>query len=159
MKKLVHVLLFLPFAILAGCDGAKYPIDDPAVIKTDDRLIGKWGEKKHGHGYYCVSKTDDYHYFIAMLSKKKDIVDSETAFLSVIDSARFLNIRSENDQHMASYIFLRILDIDTRKIKVAGIKDTMLNSMKSPSEIRPYIASHINYPALYSDTEVLYKVK
>ena len=159
MSKLVKLLSFILVAILAGCDGAKYPIDDPAVIKTDDRLLGKWGEKKHGHEYYCISKTDDYHYFIAMLSKKKDMVDSQTAFLSVIDSARFLNIRSENDEHVPSYMFLRIIDLNAKKITVAGIKDTTLKSMNSPAEIRTYITRHLNVPAFYGDTTILYKVK
>ena len=122
MSKLAQVLSFILAVILVGCDGAKYPIDDPAVIKIDDRLLGKWGEKKHGHEYYCISKTDDYHYFIAMLSKKKETIDSQIAFLSVIDSTRFLNIRSENEEHVPTYMFLKIITLDAKKNIGSGYK-------------------------------------
>ena len=159
MSKMTQVLSFIMAVILAGCDGAKYPIDDPAVIKIDDRLLGKWGEKKHGHEYYCISKTDDYHYFIAMLSKKKETIDRQIAFLSVIDSTRFLNIRSENEEHVPTYMFLKIITLDAKRILVAGIKDTTLKSMNSPAEIRTYIAGHINSPSFYGDTSVLYRIK
>ena len=52
--------------VFIGCNNvSRFPIDDPARIKIDNTLLGKWRmrEDKDKNNYFIVKKKDDYHYF------------------------------------------------------------------------------------------------
>jgi len=154
--------LVIVFALLTtGCELSKYPIDDPAQIKTDKRLIGKWSEKSSkskDDDVFIISRLNDYKYNI--LTKTKGQKAYTTCYLSTIDSITFLNVYIEDKDSYGGYIFYRILDINDQKksMTLTGVNDTNLQYQYSPGEVRRYIKENLNNKAFFKDTLRLYKL-
>lgn len=147
----------------AGCDLSKYPIDDPAVVKIDTRLIGKWRAQEEGKHYatYTLSRMDDFHYRISSRIKVKRSVqtDEYQGFLSEIDNVPFLNVFYKDDSGNGGYSILKVMDVRAKSIVVASIKDSTLKNLNSPKEVRERITNNLNNPLFFMDTTTLIRVK
>ncbi len=161
MRNIKRFSFFLIFsALLQSCDLSKYPIDDPAIVKIDTRLLGTWADHKNDLSEtYTLARKDDYHYAVTMKSKKDKPLKC-VGWLSDVEHKMFLNVYYRDDKD-TGYQFYRIIDLNAVKksISIAVVKDTTMKYLNSTAEIRERIASNINNPGFYGDTGRLYKVK
>jgi hypothetical protein len=163
MKSLFPLLAMVVFiGLLASCTLPKYPIDAPPSVKIDARLLGKWKGKNKGEtrDLYTLTKKSDYLYSIEGKqsgNKKKELL---TAYLSMVDSVRFLNVW-DNDDTAKSYLFLRLLEINAEgnKLRVCAVSDSNMQYLTSCAQVREYIVNHLNNPEFYGDTVWFSKVK
>jgi hypothetical protein len=156
-----YCLIALPLLIV-GCDLAKFPIDDPATVKIDKRLIGKWKEDGKGKhpDVYIVTEKDSTHYRIVMNNKKEKEADTCVAFLSDVRNTKILNVHYKKDS-ADGYLFIQIVDIDPagRKVTAVAIKDSTMKNMVSAAMIREHVYNNLNDPDFYGDTVHLKKVR
>ena len=145
--------------LFAACDTAPYPIDRTPNVKVDTRLLGNWKMKGRPEEYTLIKYTD-YKYMILYKDRRRNDIDKYPAFLSDVDSVKFLNITSEDDS-TAGYFFLRIININPIKnvVTVAGLKDSTLKDITDPAEVREHISKNLNNPAHYGDTGYFYRIR
>jgi hypothetical protein len=148
--------------LFAGCTFSKYPIDDPAVVKIDARLMGKWKVKgkKTKNDVYTLSKKDDYHYQVVITEPGKPEREEFLAFLSKIDDATFMNVHFKDDT-VEGYFFIKILEVNiaANKATAAIVDDSTLQCLNGPTSVRERIHNKLNDPTFYTDTAHFYKVK
>lgn len=162
MKKALGLLtVILCMLFFTACNMPKYPIDDPPVVKIDTRLLGKWKVKYQGQSsdVYTVTKQNDYEYSISANIWKRTKAEHYTAFLSYIDSSRFLNVYSKDDSEK-SYLFIRLMEMNgaANKIKATCVNDTTMQYLKNSAQIRQLVTTNLNKPDFYGDSVWLYKV-
>ncbi len=152
----------LALLAIAGCELSKYPIDDPAVVKIDTRLLGKWkvDNEQDKHDLYTLTRKDDFHYHVTVANALDKKVHKATAYLSNVGSLPFLNVYFKDDT-ASGYLFIKILNVNATgdKIITATVSDTTMKYLKSPAQVRARIQQRLNYPSFYSDTTHLHKVK
>ena len=169
MKQIAGLALFcIAACLLTSCSEAKFPIDERAKVKIDNRLIGKWGAvdlRKSNELFatdagilYKLTKQSDNNYRIVCKQRTKKKTFNTTGYLSVIDSALFMNVIAEDS---AGYFFVRILSINAKegKVIVANIADTTLLQLTSAAQVRERITTNLNNPLFYKDTAEFYNVK
>ena len=163
MKQAFSVFAGVLFIVsFAACNLSKYPIDDPAVVKIDARLLGAWkGKHKHEKSdLYILTKYNDYEYSILARDKKKTKEEHYNGFLSEVGGVRFLNIYSKDDTEKR-YLFMKLIEINEagNKLKVSCVNDTTMQYFTSAADVRQQITRNLNTPDFYGDTVNLYKVK
>ena len=164
-RNILYVIAFFFFALTIGCNRiSKYPIDDPARVKIDNTLLGKWAMKEDTSrlNYFIIKKKDDFKYLITYMDQggtHKQYEDFE-AFISRVGNFRFLNVQYYY-QSVQGYFFLKIIDVNEAgdEIMTANVADSTLSEVTKPAEVRGKITRNINNPAFYSDTAHFVKVK
>ncbi len=152
---------FIITTLFASCDLSHYPIDDPAITKIDSGLLGKWREKskKGDKDFITITRLNDYKYSIVDKEKGKKS-EAMPAHISVINNARFLNlfIKDSSDE---GYMFYRIHNIDSKAgtFSFSTVKDSIIQYLYSPAEVRRYFANRLDDPAFYADTFYMVKMK
>ena len=153
-------------SLLTACREARYPIDDPANVKIDTRLLGKWVamEKKNNilvsadsGMVYKVTRQSDNKYKLSYKDGKKGKSEKTTAYLSDINNELFLNVYVDGDS--SGYLFLKIISIDADKIVMTGIADTTMELLTSPAQVRERITKNLHNPLFYKDTVEMDRVK
>ncbi len=144
--------------IFASCNLSKFPIDDPAIVKIDEHMIGKWREDRDST-IFTITRQDNLHYFINYRNRKKKMSEILPAFLSEVDNNWFLNIQYK-EKEVKGYLFLKIINVNAAYdlLTIAMVKDTMLQHLKSASEVREYVKTNLNKPSFYGDTIKLRKL-
>ena len=154
----------LPVLLLAGCNLSKFPIDDPAVVKIDARLLGTWKEqeekKKAESELYTFAKLDDTHYTLIAKEQGKKKIEKYTAFLSEINNVPFLNVHYKDDS-TDGYFFIKILAINATgdKFMASPVSDSTMQLLTSSAMVRARIKGNVDQPAFYIDTLHFSKVK
>ncbi len=130
------------------------------ILGSDE---GKYGDYK-SYNYYITQVTD---------VEGKTELDEWTAYTSKIGNATFLNLSasglqsSGDDQDIENnarstdeYFFIRVLGVNDMRnvITAVMVDDTTLKNLKGASQVRSYIAAHLNDPSFYGDTTRFYKV-
>ena len=158
-------LIIISIVVATGCNRvSKYPIDDPARVKIDNTLLGKWTlqEDTLHSNYFVVKKKDDFKYAISYMNKAGTNVQYEDfeAFLSRVSNARYLNVQYYY-KDVQGYFFLKIIDINESGdiVTTATVADTNMLEVTRPAEIRGRISRNVNNPAFYSDTAHFIKIK
>ncbi len=162
MKNIVLIIsAFLFTTLFASCELSTYPIDEPANIKIDSALLGKWKEKskKGNKDFITITRLNDYKYSI--VDKDKGLkTEAMPAYLSVVNNVRFMNvfIKDSSDE---GYMFYRIHSVDAKAgiISILTVGDSTLKYLYNPSEVRKYIAKRMNDRDFYSDTTILLRMK
>jgi hypothetical protein len=164
MHKQLYFCVVLLIVAAAGCNLPKYPIDDPPVVKIDNRLLGKWAEKKRKdkdifNDIFIVTRKNDYQYLITVKEKNKK-PEEHIAFLSRVKNAIFLNVYNKEDSG-SSYLLLRLLDVNgaTHKITAAAVSDSTMQYLKGSPEVREYVTKHMDDPSFYNDTGYFCQIK
>ncbi len=162
MKNIVLIIAaFLLTTLFASCDLSTYPIDEPANIKIDSALLGKWKEKsKTGKkDFITITRLNDYKYNIVDIDKglKTGVMP---AYLSVVNNVRFMNVYIK-DSSDEGYMFYRIHSVDAKAgtLSFSTVGDSMLKYQYNPAEVRKYIAKRMNDRDFYSDTLTLVRMK
>lgn len=152
----------LLITIFAGCDLSKYPIDDPAVVKIDTRLLGTWSEHKGDLSEtYTLTKKDDFYYTVTEKNKKEK-PKKYIAYLSEVEHTRFLNVYCKDEKDSTDgYLFIKIIDLNVAKktATAVSIKDSTMKYLTSTAQVRERITTNLNNPTFYGDTAYMYKVK
>ncbi len=160
------LIITVALSLLTACREARYPIDEPAIVKIDTRLLGKWValEKRDNilgaadyDMVYKVTKQSDNKYKIIYKDGKKKRGEKTTAYLSDINNELFLNVYVDGDS--SGYLFLKIISIDADKIVMTGIADTTMEQLTSPSQVRERITKNLHNPLFYKDTVEMDRVK
>ena len=161
----LYVIAIFFISFLIGCNRiSKYPIDDPARIKIDNTLLGKWVMKEDTlkTNYFIVKKKDDFKYSVTYMNEGGTHVqyDDFSVFLSKVNNSRFLNVQYYY-QSVQGYFFLKIIDINEAgdEITTCTVADSTLSEMTKPSEVKSRISRNINNPDFYSDTAHFIRVK
>lgn len=162
---LLYVIVILLISAALSCNRiSKYPIDDPARIKIDNTLLGKWVMKEDTSktNYFIVKKKDDFKYGVTYMNEGGTHVqyDDFTVFLSKVNNSRFLNVQYYY-QSVQGYFFLKIIDINEAgdEITTCTVADSTLSELTKPSEVKGKIARNINNPDFFSDTAHFIRVK
>ena len=164
-KKLTSLLSLLPLVfLLCGCPySSAFKIDNDPTIPVEDILIGKWSTNtSDANGQpvdikMIIDKKNDYEYNIDftgnvhVLKRYVDIKNDTirtTAFISEVDSRRFLNI------HLFEQYYLVELIYKNDKITLLPLCEHFTSRLiKSDAEIRSSLEQHYKtrlYP-LYDD--------
>jgi hypothetical protein len=148
-----------------GCNRvSKYAIDDPARVRIDNTLLGKWilREDTSKTNYFLVTKKDDFKYFVTYMNQGGTHVQYENfeVFLSKVNNARFLNVQYYY-KSVQGYFFLKLLNINESgdEITTATVADSTLYEITKPAEVRARITRNLENPAFFADTAHFYKVK
>lgn len=151
--------------VVVGCNRVcRFPIDDPARVKIDNTLLGKWTlqEDTSRANYFIVKKKDDFKYSVTYMNQQGTHIEYEDfdAFLSKVNNTRFLNVQYYHES-MQGYFFLRLVDISEAgdEIITATVADSTLSEITKPAEVRARIARNLNNSAFFSDTAHFLKVK
>lgn len=163
MKSFSRLLPIALAFLLVGCDLSTYPIDEPAAVKIDARLLGKWKEtkKKGKSDLYTLTASNDYHYLVTILQHgNKHDAQRYDAFLSDVDSARFLNVLYKDDS-VSGYLLLRILNINAagNTVTTTVVKDSTMQYLTSSTAVREKVRAHLNDAAFFGDTVRFFRVK
>jgi hypothetical protein len=164
-----HVFLLgvvaLVVVLFTRCNNvSRFPIDDPARIKIDNTLLGKWHlrEDTSASNYFLVKKKDDYHYFFTYMNQggTNRRYENFDAFLSKVNTSRFLNITYWH-QDVTGYILVRILDVNEAgdELTTVNIADTTLMEITNPAEVRARVGRNLNNPLFFRDTAHFEKIK
>ncbi len=153
------------FVLVIGCNRiSKYPIDDPARLKIDNTLLGKWVMKEDTSklNYFIVKKKNDFKYAVTYMNKWGTHIQYEDfeMFLSKVSYTRFLNVQYYYES-VQGYFFLKLIDINETgdTITTAEVADTTLSEITKPAEVRGRINRNLDNPLFFADTAHFYKVK
>jgi len=166
MKSIFRYSIALLFIVLAfGCNRvSKYPIDDPARVRIDNTLLGKWVMKEDTlkTNYFLVTKKDDFKYNITYMNKggTNRRYENFEAFISKVGSARFLNIQYYHES-VQGYFFVKLVDIneDGDEVTTAEVADSTMMEITKPAEVRARMARNVNNPDFFADTAHFFKIK
>jgi hypothetical protein len=164
-----NLLLFgvIAFVVVlfTGCNNvSRFPIDDPARIKIDNTLLGKWHLKEDTdrNNYFLIKKKDDYHYFFTYMNRGGTyrVYENFDGFLSKVNNSRFLNITYWHEE-VTGYILVRLLEVSESgdEITTTNIADTTLMEIKNPAEVRAKIGRNLGNPNFFRDTAHFEKIK
>jgi hypothetical protein len=157
-----YIAAMLLVVLLIGCDLAKYPIDDPAVVKIDARLLGQWKttNKDDKNDRYTLVKKDDFHYLVTARYGKEKKNHKFNAYLSEVEHVSFLNIHCKEDT-VDGYFFLKIMNVNAsgNKVITVTVSDSTMKYLKNPAQVKERIRKNLNNPVFYSDTTHMYKIK
>ncbi len=158
-RHLQYIFAFLFIVLVAACDTARFPIDPTPNVKVDTRLLGTW-RAKGKHEEFTLIKQTDYTYLILYRNRKHDDMEKYPAFLSMVDSASFLNISSQDDS-TSGYFFMRILNVNYIKnvVTAVSLSDSTLKDITEPAGVRERITQNLNNPAFYSDTTYFFRIR
>ncbi len=162
---LQYSIAVLCVVLLFSCNRvSRFPIDDPARVKIDNTLLGKWMLKEDTSrtNYFIVKKKDDFKYAITYMNEGGTHIQYEdfTAFISKVGSSRFLNVQYYY-KDVQGYFFLKLVDINEAgdEIVTATVADSTMLEITVPAEVRARITRNVNNPAFFADTAHFYKIK
>ncbi len=166
MRKYILILTaFVGLLLATGCNRvSKYPIDDPARIKIDNTLLGKWVMKEDTlkTNYFVISKKDDFKYNITYMNQGGTNRQYENfeAFISKINNTRFLNVQYYFGD-TKGYFFLKLLDVNEAgdEVTTATVIDSTMMDIAKPAEVRARITRNVSNPAFFADTAHFFKLK
>ena len=163
MKSATKVVLacILVAVFATSCNMSRFPIDEPATVKIDSRLIGKWKVKSSRKVRIDISRENDFQYHVNVIESGKKTDEHYTAFLSVIQDNMFINIGNTKEDSSRAYLFLRILSVDANagKIQVATVSDSTMQYLQNATQVRDRITQNLNNRSFYSDTTWLIRKK
>ena len=168
MRQIGFLVVVTATLLVVSCSEAKHPIDEEAKVKIDSRLLGKWGATDlrkssvliatdAGVIYKLTKQNDDNYHIVCKQGTRKKTLNT-TGYLSVIDSALFMNVLADDTD---GYFFIRILSINAKegKVIVANIADTTMMLLTSAAQVRERITKNLSNPLFYKDTAEFYRVK
>jgi hypothetical protein len=134
---------------------ASFPIDQPAKLKIDPRLLGIWKmqEDTSCSNYFVVEQKDDYHYKATYINKNGDnaVYSHFPIHYSEIEGSGFLNV-SYVDQGYLTYFFTRVTDMSNEKMTLVMYADSSILKAASPDTVRMTIKRHLDDPGYFRDT-------
>ena len=136
--------------VLQGCPyGSDVAIDEPTV-KIDEKLLGKWEAKNSGDYMYTVSKKDDYNYKFEKKGKTSSETSVYTAFLSVIDNVKFLNIYEDNANPKVYYLYKLEMSGSRAKVSLLPVTENITEKFTSPAELKAFVKKYMGLSFFYS---------
>ena len=163
MNKCYSIILLLLCALgIGGCDYvARYPIDKPALIKMDTRMLGIWKltEDTSTHNYFVIERKDDFNCKVTYMNRYGENPQYAhfPVFFSMVDSVPFFNV-SYRDYSASGYFFLKILEFNVNVLTVAMYADSNLLQTKTPGDVRESIHKNLNDPRYFKQVYHFRKV-
>lgn len=164
-RNILLIAALLCALVVASCNRvSKYPIDDPARIKIDNTLLGKWVMKEDTlkTNYFLITKKDDFRYNITYMNKGGTNRQYENfeAFISKINNVRFLNVQYYFGD-TKGYFFLKLIDVSESgdDVTTATVIDSTMMDIPKPAEVRARVTRNVNNPAFFADTAHFFKLK
>lgn len=151
MKKLVlQIAAFAGLAmLLTACPyGSDVPIDTPSV-KTDDKLMGKWEAKSSSDYFYTVTKKDDFNYKFEKKGKTSTDVTTYTAFVSVIDNIKFMNVCDDASSTKVYYLYKIEQSASGAKTTLIPVTENIDEKFATSAELKTYIKKYMALSFFY----------
>jgi len=152
MKKLLLQLALLAglMLVLQGCPyGTEVAIDDPSV-KIDEKLLGKWEAKNSGDYMYTVTKKDDFNYKFEKTGKTSPEATLYTAFISIVDGVKFLNISEDASSTKTYYLYKLEMSTSGAKATLLPVTENITEKFATPAELKAFIKKHMGLSFFYS---------
>jgi len=160
MKKLLLQISLLGglMILLQGCPyGTEVAIDEPTV-KVDEKLLGKWEAKNSGDYMYTVTKKDDFNYKFEKKSKTATEATVYTAYTSVIDGVKFLNISEDASSTKTWYLYKLEMSTSGAKTTIWPITENITEKFANSAELKAYIKKYMALSFFYGkDKEEYYR--
>ncbi|HEX7414635.1 MAG TPA: hypothetical protein VF411_11380 [Bacteroidia bacterium] len=151
MKKLVLQIAALAglTMLLTACPyGSDVPIDTPSV-KTDDKLMGKWEAKSSSDYFYTVTKKDDFNYKFEKKGKTSTDVTTYTAFVSVIDNIKFMNVFDDASSTKVYYLYKIEQSASGAKTTLIPVTENIDEKFATSAELKTYIKKYMALSFFY----------
>lgn len=152
MKKLLLQIGLLAglMLVLQGCPyGTEVAIDEPSV-KIDEKLLGKWEAKNSGDYMYTVTKKDDFNYKFEKKGKTSPEATLYTAFISMIDGARFLNISEDGSSTKTYYLYKLEMSTSGAKATLLPVTENITEKFTAGPELKAFIKKNMGLSFFYS---------
>lgn len=152
MKKFLFRLGLLPclMLVLQGCPyGSEVAIDEPAV-KIDEKLLGKWEAKNSTEYTYTITKKDDFSYKFEKTGKSSPEATLYTAFISVVDGVRFLNVSEDASTTKTFYLYKLEMSGSGAKATLHPVTENITEKFATSGELKDFIKKHMGLSFFYS---------
>ena len=141
--------------MLGGCPYKSGVPIDPAVVKVNPALLGKWESKISTEEKYDVSKADDFTYKIEKRNKDSKEPTIYRAYASDVDGEIFLNLAEEAYPN-EYYLYKLDLNSSVSKVTLHGITENIREKFTSSAELKAFIKKYKGLSFFYDKTEDVY---
>ena len=152
MKKLLLQIGLLGglMILLQACPyNSEVAIDEPTV-KIDEKLLGKWEAKNSGDYMYTVTKKDDFNYKFEKKSKTATETSVYTAYTSVIDGVKFLNVAEDASSTKTWYLYKMEMSTSGAKTTLWPVTENITEKFATSAELKAYIKKYMALTFFYS---------
>lgn len=160
MRKLLQYISLASVCVLLwGCPyESQYPIDNKPSIKTDSRLLGKWGPADGRMGDSCIiTQADDYRYYITIYSPSIKGNTGGYAWLSKVGTSTYLNLKEEND--MAQMRFIILDSVSDNSFSYRTISDINRKKALSSDDLRKWIETNQKNNSFFEKGDNMIRLK
>lgn len=158
MKKILLLpLLFFGLLLFSGCPySSEVAIDEPSVM-IDERILGKWESKNSQDYLYTIAKIDKNNYSIEKRKTASDEVTLYRAFLSVLDSTRFLNIYEDLNVNEKTYYFYKFeVSSSVSRITLTPVTENIDEQFHSSKELKEFFKKNMKNSYFFDKNEEVY---
>lgn len=156
--------------LFAGCDPpalSKKPIDEKALLKMDESLLGIW--KLRGDtdrlNHFVVRQEPAYEnaYSVTYMSNSgsNPLIDNGRVYFSDINGEKFINVHYNvisKERMDWGFLFVKVTRYGPDDIDGVVVNDPVLAKLTTSAEVRKQIAANMHKPGYYiSDTVHLEK--
>jgi hypothetical protein len=145
MKKLLtQISLFGGLCVLlTACPYTSDVAIDDATVKIDDKLLGKWEAKSSSDYMYSVAKKNDFTYLIKKRNKAGTDSSAYSAFLSVIDGVKFMNIADESSSAKSYYLYKMEMSGSGSKVTMIPVTENIDEKFTASAELKAFIKKNM----------------
>ncbi len=147
---------------LMGCPyETEVPIDQPGV-KYPTSLLGKWEPKSSSDDIYNIQKKDDYIITITKTKKEPKADDVPTvyeAFLSEVDTVKFLNLSEKKEEENGTvkfYLYKIEISPSGARMTLSAITENIDEKFQTSAELKNFIQQNMNHSFFYDKEEEVY---
>ncbi|MCD6063383.1 MAG: hypothetical protein K0R82_1294 [Flavipsychrobacter sp.] len=183
MKTPAQYFVFALCVLLFACGTpSPFPLSFPSSQSADDRIVGNWKmvEDTNKNNFYEITRrdtVDKFYYHVRFFNRggTNPTYEANIFFtdfdpwlkdqgkIKFINVPYWIDVEGEGDKmgwDNPGYFLVRILeaDKDFTKLTTATVNHPALSKFNRAIQLENFMRTHINDPAIYSDTVHFYKV-
>jgi len=135
--RILSILVLFSIAFMGCPYSAEIPIDN-AVVKIDEKLLGKWESKSSSDYMYTVSKEDGMTYKIEKKSNSSGDITTYKGYLSDISGTRYLNVWEDGSATRTYYFYKVEVSTSGAKSTLSPVTENITEKFTTSAELKDF---------------------
>lgn len=152
MQKLKYMILLASLSIFFGACPyeSTVPIDSPQ-IRIDSQLLGDWKDSKDEKELYQIKSLDSFIYEIIKYNKDERGETKYNAYISVINTTKFLNLwEIKSDQSNSTYNLYKIEKMDSKLLIISEVTENIIEKFTTSEALKIFINENMHHSFFYN---------
>ena len=152
MQKLKYMILLASLSIFFGACPyeSTVPIDSPQ-IRIDSQLLGDWKDSKDEKELYQIKSLDSFIYEIIKYNKDERGETKYNAYISVINTTKFLNLwEIKSDQSNSTYNLYKIEKMDSKLLIISEVTENIIEKFTTSEALNIFISENMQHSFFYN---------